>query len=393
VDQALPGTRTAANLVGLAPEDLTRGQVVTTPGWLKPSLAVDVRLRALDSLRRPLRHNLSVTFHCFSSETPAKLRLLEDDEALPGDEVWAQIRLLRPAAVLKGDRFVIRDANDTIGGGIVVETQAKRHPRRRESVIGGLERQQGGSPAEALYAAIASGEPVEISSAISRTDLSTEAAAQALTELQADGRLILLSEAAGALAYTRPTFDRLATRARSAVETFLKQRPLRRGLGKEELRNRLSLEQRTFGPVLDALVREGVLVDAGRVASVPGWAASLSPAQAKAAEAYLAVLKAAPYAPPTDSAPEEDLLAYLIESGDVVDLGGGIVFAAEAYREMVDAVVARLSEKGTITLAEVRDLFGNSRRYAQALIEYLDRERITLRRGDERVLGPNAGRG
>src|SRR5439155_22696507 len=135
------------------------------------------------------------------------------------DEVWAQIRLLRPAAVLRGDRFVIRDANDTIGGGIVVETQAKRHPRRRESVTGGLERQQGGSPVEALYAAVASSEPVEVAAAMSRTDLSADEGRQALSELQAEGRLVLLGEGSGSFAYTRPIFDRLATRARSAVET------------------------------------------------------------------------------------------------------------------------------------------------------------------------------
>jgi selenocysteine-specific elongation factor len=133
------------------------------------------------------------------------------------------------------------------------------------------------------------------------------------------------------------------------------------------------------------------LVDAGRVATLPDWSPNASPAQSKSAEAYLAKLRAAPYSPPTDIAPDEELLAFLVDRGDVVDLGGGVVLTVEAYREMVSAVVARLRDKDTITLAEVRDLFGNSRRYAQALLEYLDRERITLRRGDERVLGPNAG--
>ena len=89
VEEAMPGTRTAANLAGLKPEELSRGQVVTRPGLLQPTIAVDVRLRVVDSLSRALRHNLNVTFHCFTSEAPARLRLLEGDEALPGEETWA----------------------------------------------------------------------------------------------------------------------------------------------------------------------------------------------------------------------------------------------------------------------------------------------------------------
>jgi len=342
-----------------------------------------------------------VTFHCYASETPARLRLLEADELLPGDEAWAQVRLQRPVAVLKGDRFVIRDANDTLGGGVVVETQAKRHPRRRATVIAGLERQQSGDPAEALYGAIAAGEPIELAAALRRTDLEPQAAAAAVEALLAAGRVVLLGDGDGRLAYTAPGFEGLRKRAQDAVGAFLKDHPLRRGLGKEELRSRLGLAPRVFGPALDALLREGALVDpstssgrgAGSVVALPEWSPRLSPAQRAAADAYLASLRATPYAPPVEGRPQDELLAYLVESGAVVDVGAGVVFAAEAYERMVAAVVARLEEKGTITLAEVRDLFGTSRRYAQPFLEHLDQQRVTLRRGDERVLRRASARG
>jgi selenocysteine-specific elongation factor len=79
-----------------------------------------------------------------------------------------------------------------------------------------------------------------------------------------------------------------------------------------------------------------------------------------------------------------------VDTGAVVDAGNGVAFAGEAYTEMVEKVVAALREKPAISLAEVRDLFGTSRRYAQALLEHLDSKRITLRRGDDHVLGPSA---
>ncbi|KKK54755.1 hypothetical protein LCGC14_3081480, partial [marine sediment metagenome] len=83
---------------------------------------------------------------------------------------------------------------------------------------------------------------------------------------------------------------------------------------------------------------------------------------------------------------EDDLLSYLEERGDIVRVEEGIVFAAEAYGEMVERVVAHLKERGTVTLAQVRDMLGTSRKYAQALLEYMDQQRITRRVGDERVL-------
>lgn len=386
VQRALPGTRTAANLAGLEPEALHRGQVVTTPGWLRPSMAVDVRLRVLRSAARPLRHNLNVSFHCFAAETPARLRLLDQDEALPGEEAWAQLRLARPVAVLKGDRFVIRDANDTLGGGTIVETQAKRHPRRRQTVIAGLERQQSGGPTEALYAAIAAGEPLELSAAVARSDLDAAAARSALEALANEERIVLLGEGEGRLALTAPGFDKLRRLTQDALAFFLKDHPLRRGIGKEELRSRLGLQARAFAPVLEALAREGAVADLGSSVSPPEWSPRLTPAQQRAADAYLAALRAEPYAPPTDQRPPEELLTYLIESGSVVDVGGGVVFAADAYERMVGMVVAALERNGTITMAEARDLFGSSRRYIQPFLEHLDSQRITVRRGDERLL-------
>ncbi len=391
VERAQPGTRTAVNLAGVDTEDLWRGQVVTTPGWLRLSTAVDVRLHVLESLRRPLRHNLNVTFHCFASETPAKLRLLEADEARPGDETWAQLRLAGPVAILKGDRFVIRDANTTIGGGTVVATQAPRHGRGRPAVIDTLERQRSGSPAEALLATIAAIEPAEPAAAFARVDLPNDVARAALDELVEEKRAVVLRAAEGpATVYTLATFDRLTERAQQAVAAYLREHPLRLGLAKEELRSRVGLNARLFSLALGEWTRAGAIEDRGQVVSPPGWSPALAPADQRQADAWVESLRASPYSPPTDGRPPEDLVAYLANVGRVVDVGAGVVFDTEAYRQMVRRVVAHMGERGKITLAEVRDLFGTSRRYAQALLEHLDQQRITRRVGDERLPGPAA---
>ncbi len=386
VGEAQPGSRTAANLVGVEPEELHRGQVVTTPGWLRLSNAVDVRLRAIASLRRPLRHNLHISFHSYAAETPGRLRLLEDDELLPGGEAWAQILLGEPMAVVPGDRFIIRDANETLAGGSIVAAEAKRHPRRRESVIAELVRLSNGDPAEAVYAAIAAREPVEAETAFRSTDLTNQQAAEAFERLLREGRLIALGASDGQLIYTQPGFDKRRRAALDATQAYIHDHPLRSGITKEELRSRLDMSQRVFALFLTSLASSGNLEDRGLTVAPPAWQPGPTDAQQQAADAYLTLLRASPFAPPTDQKLNDELVAYLVEKGEVVDAGAGVVFTTEAYNSMVEIVVTHLRTNESVTLAQVRDLLGTSRRYVQSLLDEMDEQRITIRRGDERVL-------
>ena len=94
------------NVSGIAKDALRRGMVLTTPRWLKPASALDVQLRAVRDLARPIRHNMKVTFHSGADEANAQIRLLDADQLDGGDVAWAQIRLETPVAVVRGDRFV-----------------------------------------------------------------------------------------------------------------------------------------------------------------------------------------------------------------------------------------------------------------------------------------------
>ena len=128
--------------------------VVTAPGWLKPATSVDVRLRAVRYIGRAIRHNLSVTFHTGATEVEGKLLLLDRDRVAPGEEAWAQIRVAQPVATIKGDRFVIRDPNDTLGGGVIVDTNARRHRRHDAPTIAALEALEHGSPEDLVLIAL-----------------------------------------------------------------------------------------------------------------------------------------------------------------------------------------------------------------------------------------------
>jgi len=388
VEKAPPGRRTAVNLTGLSVEELERGMVVTTPGWLRPTTALDVRLRAVRYLRRPLRHSMTVTFYTGSAEVEGRLLLL-DREELPRDEsAWAQLRLVRPVAAVKGDGFVIRDPNDTLGGGRIVSTQARRHRRFHPPTIDRLEAMDRGSPREAVVIAVAAAEPMALRDLRRSLDLAADEVRAAVESALAAGDLLALDDrplTEGTLLFSAHGFATLSERMKTALADYHRQFPLRRGMSREELRSRLRLDSRAFDQAAALWSRRGDVKEAAGTISLSEHEPRPDAEQEKRAQELLAALRAQPFSPPALGS-ADDLLAYLEDCGDIVRVDEGIVFAAEAYREMVERVVAHLKERETVTLAQVRDLLGTSRRYAQALLEYMDQQRITRRVGDERVL-------
>jgi selenocysteine-specific elongation factor len=360
------------------------------PGSLAPTTVIDVRLRALASLRRPLRHSTSLTLHVGSAEVPARLLLLDRPELRPGDEGWAQLRLAGPVAVVKGDRFVLRTPNDTVAGGEIVAARPKRHRRFHPPTLEALEALARGSLGDTLLASLRRVEPAPLTALAGETDASLDELRSAVEALVAEGRVVALGEEPRSAALmTAEGFAALGERARSVLETYHREHPLRRGIPREELRRRLSApggDERLFAAALARWTEAEMLAEAGASLALRGHTPTLTPDQQAQADAYLAALASSPYAPPTDRAPPPDLLAYLEEAGQVVSVGEGVVFSAEAYREMVERITEHLRRESTITLAQVRDMFATSRKYAQALLEHLDRRRVTRRVGDARVL-------
>ena len=333
VEVAEPGRRTAVNLAGVSVDDLRRGLVLASPNTIRPTTAIDVRLRAVRYLERPVRHNTTVAFHTGATESEARLSLLDADSLAAGESAWGQLRLAEPVVVLRGDRFIVRDPNGTLGGGTVADTDVRRHRRFHAETIGALERKADGSADDGTLAE-----------------------------------------------------NELCKRADEALAAYHRKFPLRSGMPLEELRSRLAQSGAASDDVIDRLQARGVLSVRGTLVALPRHVPALSAEEQQAADDYLTLLRANPHSPPTDRAPSDDLLGLLIDRGDVVRVGDGIVFAAEAYNEMVARITERLRADGPLTLAEARDMLGTSRRYAQALLEHLDSRKITRRVGDARVL-------
>jgi len=406
LERAEPGSRVAINLAGAEAADLVRGMVVCLPGALPAARYLDLRVRAVGNPSRPhgqatpmLMHNQRVTVHVGASEVAGIVRLLDRDTLAPGEQGWAQVRLASPVAALRGDHCVLRVPSPaaTVAGGIILAVNPPRHPRMREETVRRLETLATATPEERILEILAAG-PLDPSDLTARTQMRTARVAEALTSLARAGRIARLA-AGGDLSaatsdprvlWTTPTWlEEAARRALGVLTDYHRRYPLRRGMQGEALRAALGLERRYWGNLLARWRGEERISGAGDLTWLPGYQVVLSLDQEHTATALIAKLAASPYAPgELGEEVDPELLAALGERGDIVRLTEGIVLGRQGYETMRDAALATIDREGQVTLAMLRDQFGTSRKYAQALLEHLDNLHLTRRVGDGRVRGP-----
>lgn len=402
IDATEPGGRVAVNLVGLSRDQLGRGDVLTVPNWLQPSMLVDTRLRLLDSAPKPLKHNVEVEFYSGSAQIMARTRLLGDELIDPGQEGWVQLRLAEPAALVRGDRFIIRQPSPslTVGGGVVLDpAPRRRHRRFRPAVLQRLEALSHGSPQEVLLQALDGVLPRQSRELLEDGGLPANEMEEALDELLGRSKVLVLGQAdVGAQAaisenlylMSRDGWAELERRLRASLSEYHSRYPLRTGMPREELKSRLNLSARIFNTVVGHASAQEILSDEGAVLSLPGHEVRFTPEQQRRIDDLLARFAHSPYATPSvaecESVLGPEVLDVLLEQGRLVRVSENVLFLADTYEEMVARVVKHIEDEGSVTVAQVRDMFRASRKYALALMEHLDEQRITRRVADERML-------
>jgi len=382
--------RLAVNLSGISRGDAERGETLTISGWLRPTRRLDARLKMVAGAPHALRHNTGVTFHLFTSETNARIRLLDADRLDPGAEGWVQILLSEPLPMVKGDYFVVRSAEDTLGGGQVVDASPRRRHRRfNPDVVEQLMMLDQGTGEDILLSVAEQYGPCDLTTLSQRSNLPADEVAQRSLQLANEGHMVVLGELgaeADAVVFSAQSWNILKSKIFVALQTYHNQFPLRRGVPVQEVRSRLGLSQPVSQRVLARLTGEDYLVEEGPYLRLPDHQVTLSDDMEANASAYLKALEQEPYSPPSDRPVDAELLAVLVERGQVVKVNESVVFASSAYREMSEKIVDHLKSQGTITVGEARTMFNTSRKYILPLLEHLDRQQITRRVGDERVL-------
>ena len=393
-EEAWAGERVAVNLTGLDKALVERGSWLATPGALRKSHRVDVRLELLPGAPKMERH-ARVHVHHGTAEALARVNLLDRDVLMPGESCYAQLELETPLAMLSGDRVILRFYSPlfTIGGATVLHATAVRHRRAREEVLRQLASLDSGDPRQVLLASMSrEGVPWQLPGIAACLRIEESEAAELAQAMAGDGELLLLPDA-----YYFPAADGsvLQKRLDLWLTDYLRRWPLRVGAPKQEAAQVLfprmgQREQRAYFQYLDSI---GHFAQDEKLIWPEGWAPIIHPKQASMIEALRKAYGQAPYAPPAWSeaaavagvpaADQAELYQWFLREGELVAVGEDIPYAASALTE-AERLLRGAFPDGGFTLAEARDLLGTSRKNAQQISEYFDQIKRTYRDGEKR---------
>lgn len=387
---AKPGSRTAVNISGVAVDDIQRGETLAKPGDYQATRRLDARFRLLDDIAHPLKHNTEVKLFVGASETIATLRLLGAENLNPGEEAWIQLETRHPVIAVRDDRYILRRPSpaETLGGGVIVDDQpAGRHKRFDNRVLEKLNALAEGSPADVLYqAALANGADL-LDNLLREARLDASDAKEAIDALFAAEKLLVLEDD---FVIAAAQWYALSDQSVKLIEAYHQKYHLRAGIPREELKSRLKIETQLFNAMLKKMIEEKSIVQTGKKIAMPRHGIRFSRSEQAQVDALMRRFAQNPFAPPTvkESRQEagEEIFNALLELGELLLVSGEVVFRTSDIQKMIAMLQEHLAAQGQITVAETRDLFGTSRRYVLALLEYLDAEGITRREGDYRVL-------
>ena len=379
VETVGPGSRVAANLSGVEKNQLARGDVLALPGAIEPTRRVDAAVRVLGSAPQPLRHGAQVLLHTGTAEVGCRLIMLEGDEIAAGSEGWVQLYLERPIAAAARDRFVLRAPSPamTVAGGSFVDVAPRKHPRHDSAVRESLVRRAAGDVLQEELRKYPRGVTV---GALLKATVAPEAD---VSKLQA--------RRVGEWIFSDDAWQSMATRATHELEAFHGAYPLRPGMAREELRSRLGVAAASFPAVVRGLIEDGRVVERNGSLAAPAHSVTLDPTAGPAAE-LVTWLAREPFTPPSlseamqQTGATEEMVRALVQRGEIVRLSSDVAFTKNAYESALELVRELIHANGSVTVAQLRDRMGASRRPVLALLEHLDAQRVTRRVGDSRLL-------
>lgn len=397
-EMAPPGSRTAVNLSGVRLEDVQRGGWVVHPRSYPATRRLDLRFNMLPDTEHPLKHNSEAKFFIGAAEVMGRVRVLGAESIAPGESGWIQLELAAPVIARRGDHYILRrpSPGETIGGGTVVDPEPeRRHRRFSAAVIKRLEALAGGTPEDVFLEAAQALGIAPLREIRARAGLPAPVVDAILPELVHAGELILFEPGAErsdseALAASHAVWAGLHRRIMQEVDDFHGRFPLRRGIPREELRSRLKFSPAVLQAVLRRLQADGDLVESPAFVARAAHRVRFSEGQQRRVDALLARFSAAPYSPPsvkeTIGEVGEEVYAALTDLGVLVQVSQEVVFRKEEYEQMLAAVRESIALHGSLTVAEFRDRFGSSRKYALGFLEHLDARGVTVREGEGRRL-------
>lgn len=395
-EKAFPGQRVAVNLRGTDQSQLHRGDVVAHPSEFRPSFIIDVKLTALARSPIQLTNRRKVRLHHYTSEVEARVVLPDTEILEPGKEAVAQLRTTSPIVPATGDRFVIRALSPslTMGGGVVLNPRGVKLKARTAKAFMETDREDDSGIVASL---VQSSGPAGMTrnELLGLSGLSGKRLDKVLDGLRNAHTLIRFDPSDNRMVHS-DLFQMLGRKILARLNAFHQDHPLKEGMSKQEIRSTLPGGDKLFRAVLDHLAGKEAIVVQGDSVRSASHKVRLKDEEKGLRDRILKLIVDGGKAPPllkeiiadvgTDPKQVRNLLGLLAKEGKVVRVKEDLYFSKGFVEEVKRKLVEHVTREGGITPSKFNEVTGSSRKYNIPLLEYLDRERFTMRVGDQRVL-------
>ncbi|MBY0229731.1 MAG: selenocysteine-specific translation elongation factor [Gemmataceae bacterium] len=397
------GQRAAINLAGVKHEDVVRGQELATPGFLQPSRVVTVRLHCLPEMARPIKHRQPVRFHAGTLEAMGTVSLLDCDTVEPGKWGLAQVFLEEPVTATWGQPFVLRESSATltVGGGQVLQPVARKVRRRHLEVLERIEKLWTGDAAERVLMVAWFGGfgGFTLADLVRGANVGPDDAARLVEELKAQGKLreVPIGTAKRLLLHGEMVGE-LESRVLGILDKLHEANPLMSTHDRHGVQSQLGYveDDALVHAAVEGMIARKVLAGDLRRIGRADFKPKLSINLRKLKEKMIAAYKGAGFMPPEpasfasqaggNASNLKDLFDVCVAEGHLARINGDIYLHADTEASMRRLIAEKLGEGKGLTVSEIKDMLGTSRKYGVPLCEYLDRVGFTRREGDLRFL-------
>ena len=402
-EQGVAGQRTALNLAGVTVEDLARGMTLAPPETFRATDRIDTRLSLLRGAK-PLKDRARVHVHAYTTETVAEVRLLDSKELRAGDEQWVRLRLDNPTLALPDDRFIVRQFSPvvTVGGGIVLDAMPLRRKLARPDVARFLSIMTTGTLEERLAARVERHGILGFAIRDIPTELNIrrEAAVRLATQSRDTSQNSQVLVQCDQVLVTARQLTYATNMLRNTVEQFQLANPLVPGISREELRARAKVGHEIFARIMLEMAENKTIELAGDLVRLPGRGVVMKDEEAESKKVIEQAFASAGLQVPAlqqvlaglkvDKARAQKIVTLLLRDKVLVKISEDLVFHQSVLANLRGQMAALKSSSAPgaakVDVGKFKEMTGVSRKYAIPLLEYLDREHVTKRVGDERVI-------
>jgi len=399
---AYAGQRVAANLVGIKKDDIERGQVLAAVGQMMPTRMLDVKVKLLEGIDRTIKSRTRLRLYLGTKELFCRIQLLDREILNPGEEAYAQLRLEEETVCKRGDRFILRFYSPmfTIGGGIVLEPIAKKKKALDHRAIEELKLKEVGSEEEILEYIIKdnSSKFPSLKDIAAITSISETRLKEDIYKLVMMDRVIVLDLTKDKYLLHKSFYMELRDRIVEELKEYHESFPLRPGIKKEMIRNKYinNAPARLGDLFIQSLIEDGLIVQEFDTIRLKDFQPKMNEEQLRIKRDIIRTYEEKGFMVPK----AEEILASLdYKEGDKLEVFNALIYKGELirlkedlyllntlYQEALGLLKDHIMKKGSITIAELRDLLNTNRKVALFILELFDQRKITKREDNRRIL-------